>query len=266
VEHLLHQSPRQHGIEVTRWRLADVGRALSWLAGCSVPGIYKVLKRLGFSRKQAQRFIHSPDPEYALKWRAILAAYQDAMEHPERVVLLFGDELTYRRRPEIRAMHQRRGRRQHRLAYRPAANTQTRLVAVVNAGTGQVTYRQRSKVGRWELAGFYEQVRLAYPHAQRLYLVLDNWPTHKHPLVLAAARRHGIRLLFLPTYASWLNPVERLWRWLRQDVLHCHPFCDDLQQLRDLTAHWLDRFQNGSRQLLYFIGLLTAEELNQNAC
>ncbi len=71
---------------------------------------------------------------------------------------------------------------------------------------------------------------------------------------------------FTPTYASWLNPVERLWRWLRQDVLHCHPFCDDLQQLRDLTAHWLDRFQNGSRQLLYFIGLLTAEELNLNAC
>lgn len=263
VAHLLHQSPRQHGIDVTRWRLVDVGRVLSWLTNRSLPGIYKVLKRLGFSRKQAQAFIRSPDAAYALKWRAILAAYQDAVEHPERAVLLFGDELTYWRRPAVRAMHQRRGQRQCRVYDRPGANTQTRIVAVVNACTGQVTYRQRSHVGRFELVAFYEQVRQDYPTVPRLYLVLDNWPTHKHPLVLEAAQHHALHLLFLPTYASWLNPIEKLWRWLRQDVLHCHPFADDLAQLRQAVTRWLDRFRSGSHYLLFFIGLLSRDELNQ---
>lgn len=180
-----------------------MGRVVSWLTRRSLPGIYKVLKRLGFSRKQAQAFIRSPDTAYALKWRAILAAYQDAVEHPEQAVLLFRDELTYWRRPAVRAVHQRRGQKQRRVVDRPGANTQTRLIAVVNACTGQVTYRQRSHVGRFELVAFYEQVRQDYPAVLRLYLVLDNWPTHKHPLVLEAAQHHALRLLFLPTYASW---------------------------------------------------------------
>jgi hypothetical protein len=75
VEMVLHQSPRQYGLKQTRWRLQDVGRALNWLEGLSEPGIYKVLKRLGFSRKQALNFIRSPDPNYRYKWQQILGAY-----------------------------------------------------------------------------------------------------------------------------------------------------------------------------------------------
>ena len=62
VEYLLHQSPRQYGLARTRWRIQDVGRALRWLEGCSESGMYKALKRLGFSRNRAMNFIHSPDP------------------------------------------------------------------------------------------------------------------------------------------------------------------------------------------------------------
>ena len=27
-----------------------------------------------------------------------------------------------------------------------------------------------------------------------------------------------IEPVWLPTYAPWLNPIEKLWRWLRQEV------------------------------------------------
>lgn len=96
---VLHRSPPEFGIQRVRWRLQDVGRALAWLEGCSEPGIYKVLKRLGFSRKQGLGFIHSPDPEDHAKWKRILQAYEEAMYHPETTAILFMDELTYYRRP-----------------------------------------------------------------------------------------------------------------------------------------------------------------------
>ncbi|OIO94849.1 MAG: hypothetical protein AUK03_06250 [Anaerolineae bacterium CG2_30_64_16] len=79
------QTPRTYCIPRTHWRFQDVGRALAWLNGVSEPGIYKVLKRLGFSRKQALHFVVRPDPDYHAKWRAILATFQEACEQPDQV-------------------------------------------------------------------------------------------------------------------------------------------------------------------------------------
>ncbi|MBE2197018.1 MAG: transposase, partial [Anaerolinea sp.] len=43
--------------------------------------------------------------------------------------------------------------------------------------------------------------------------------------------------LFLPTYASWLNPIEKLWRWLRADVLYNHDLAHDLDTRPDESGH-----------------------------
>jgi hypothetical protein len=211
VEYLLHQSPRRYGLKRSRWRLQDMGRVLKWLEGCTDTGIYKVLKRLGFSREKALYFIHSPDPEYRAKWEQILSAYQEALTHPEEVILLFQDEFSYYRRSDIRQSWQRRGRRQQRRRQRAGTNTKARITAVLNALTGQVLYRQRYKIGQKGLIEFYGQIRAAYPLLNRIYLVQDNWPIHKLPSVLQVARDNHMTLLFLPTYASWLNPIEKLW-------------------------------------------------------
>lgn len=257
VEQVLHGPPHVYGLRRSRWRLQDVRRALHWLAGVSEPGIYKVLKRLGFSRKQAQNFIHSPDPDYHAKWRAILQAFWAAAERPGQVEILFLDELTYYRRPTKAPAYHRRGQSQPKAQEAARANTQTRLVAVLNGWTGRVTYLQRSRIGHQALIAFAAQVRAAYPQAQTVYLVQDNWPTHKLPEVLHALVQHGLTPLFLPTYASWLNPIEKLWRWLKQDILHLHTWADDLDRLRQQVIEFLDQFAHGSESLLRYVGLLS---------
>lgn len=256
MEWVLHQSPWRYGIRRARWRLQDVGRAIGWLDGVSEPGIYKVLKRLGFSRKQALNFIHSPDPEFHAKWRAILQAYKEALEHPDEVVILFQDELTYYRQPSKASAYHRRGKGQPRARQEPGSNTQTRIAAVLNGVTGRVTYVQRSKVGVAALVLFYEQVRAAYPETKVIYLVQDNWPVHKLPEVLQAAATQRLTPLFLPTYATWLNPIEKLWRWLKQEVLHLHELAHDLPRLRQQVRDFLDQFVSGSDALLRYVGLL----------
>ena len=234
---------------------------LQWLNGFSEPGIYKLLKRLGFSRKRALNFIQSPDPEYRAKWQRILVAYQQAYEHPDKVILLFQDEFTYYRQPSLGGAWQERGKKQPLAQQQPGYNTKTRLAAILNAVTGQVTYVQRSKVGNDELAKFYAQVRAAYPAAEIIYLVQDNWPVHKTPTVLDAAEENRLTVLFLPTYASWLNPIEKLWRWLKQEILHLHRHADDLAQLRQEVRDFLDQFAGGSLELLHYVGILSKEEL-----
>jgi transposase len=67
----------------------------------------------------------------------------------------------------------------------------------------------------------------------------------------------AVQVVPLPTYASWLNPIERLWRWLKQDVLHMHPFGEDWSELQATVQSFLERLTSGSRQLLRYTGLLS---------
>jgi transposase len=201
-------------------------------------------------------FIHSPDPAYRAKWTAILRAFTDAVEHPDEAVLVFLDEVSYYRQPTSACAYHPSGKQLPYAQQVARANTRTRIVAVLNALSGQVTYLQRSKIGSTALQAFYATVRATYPHAKRLYVVQDNWPVHKLPEVLHAMQDHTITPLFLPTYASWLNPIEKLWRWLRQDILHLHPLAQDLDTLRAHVCTFFDAFATGSDAVLRYVGLL----------
>ncbi len=145
LERCLSSSPRKHSLRRTRWRLADIGQTVSWLVGKSVAGISRLLRRLGFSRKQAQKFARSPDPLYDTKWRAILRAYAQMVAQPGQVVLLFMDEVSYYRQPSPAPAYHRQGPTQPRAQQAPRANTQTRVVASLDANSGQVVYQQRNQ-------------------------------------------------------------------------------------------------------------------------
>ena len=216
-----------------------------------------MLKRLGFSRNRALNFIRSPDPEYRAKWQAVLRAFMEAVSHSDKVVILFLDELTYYRQPSKAPAYHASGKSQPQAIQVATYNTKTRLVAVMNAISGQVDYMQRSMIGKAALVAFYDQVRAAYPHAEKIYIVQDNWPVHKLHEPMQAMRDHNLTPLFLPTYASWLNPIEKLWRWLKQEVLHLHRFAHLLERLRQCVNEFLDQFHSGSDRLLRYVGLLS---------
>lgn len=81
-------------------------------------------------------------------------------------------------------------------------------VASSSATTGQVTGRCYERHRRKEFLAFLSVLERRYP-TQEIHLVLDNYHTHKHPLVDAwLAERPRFRLHFTPTSASWLNQVE----------------------------------------------------------
>ncbi len=60
----LRRSPREFGIDRSRWTLAALGQACPSLGGMSERGILDVVHRLGFRFKRGQPWIHSPDPLY----------------------------------------------------------------------------------------------------------------------------------------------------------------------------------------------------------
>jgi len=62
--------------------------------------------------------------------------------------------------------------------------------------------------------------------------------------------------VWLPTYAPWLNPIKKSWRWLRDNVLALHRLADDWDAPLARVAAFLDQFADESDALLHYVGLL----------
>jgi transposase len=99
-------------------------------------------------------------------------------------------------------------------------------------------------------------VRKSQPPVSEINLIWDCWSCHFHPEVQLAASKAGITLIPLPTYAPWENPIEKLWRWLCQEVLHMHDCADAWRTLWERVDNFLQQFENGSQALLQYVGLL----------
>jgi transposase len=186
----------------------------------------------------------------------IAAALEHAEHCPGRAVVLFQDEASFYRQPSQGWLWAWMGRRQPRMPWASRANTLVRLAGCLNAHTGDTHYLQASKITVPRLIESYRQLLAAYPEALMIYLVQDNWPVHSHPKVKAFWEAHPrLVVLFLPTYAPRLNPVEKVWRWLRQTLSHAHPYCDDFRQFKAQLARCLAESQACPAVIRRYCGL-----------
>lgn len=179
-----------------------------------------------------------------------------ARRFPERVRLLYADEVGCYRQPTLADRYAGHPH-EPRAPLSQRNNTRWRIGGALDVASGQVTYVQGAVVGVAALCALLEQVRARYPD-QILVLAWDNWPVHRHATVLACAARLRIHLKWLPTYAPWTNPVERVWRKLAAEVLHLHRHAvpDDWHGLVRRVQAWLDAAQQPSEALLRYTGLL----------
>lgn len=250
----VRQDPATRGCDRARWRLADLRAALPWLADYTDSGVAKALHRLGVRLKRGRLRLHSPDPDYQAKRDRIDRTLARARTDPDRVALYYGDEMSCYRQPSL-ADRWFPVREEPTAELSHQSNTRHRVGGAVEAVTGRVVRVSGHKIGVAKLTELLRELRAADPD-RTLVLVWDNWSIHRHHTVVAEARRQRIRLVWLPTYAPWLNPIEKLWRWLKQEVLHHHRLADDWETLTHRIDRFLDQFTSGSDALLRYVGLM----------
>lgn len=142
------------------------------------------------------------------------------------------------------------------MRYSHRSNTRMRVVGFLEACTGQVLAWDMSQVTVGEMARCISRISAGLAHKKVIYIVWDNWLVHAHPTVQEALQRDSrIRVLALPTYAPWLNNIEKFWRLLRQHVAHAHPWSDDFTQFRQGIRGKIRQYLNGSQELLQYVGL-----------
>jgi len=294
ILHTVRREPSSFGESRSRWSLSLIADVCEWLQVNTPSGLSKLLKRLGISCKRGRNYVHSPDPYYQQKMDLITQCLLKAWYAPEEYALLYQDEFTIYRQPTLARDYEEMGKPQPLARMSHKSDTEFRGMGALNAITGQVTYHQASKANIRQLTESYYMIAEDYPMLKTIYMVQDNWPVHFHPDLLihlqpqefqfpvytpdnwpdepsprairdaekrrargdAEYARLPIQILQLPTYASWANPIEKLWRWVRQTIIHLHRLSDEWPKLKQRVYDSILSFRDGSNELLRYVGLL----------
>ena len=276
------QDPGSVNEHQTRWTLRSLGQVVPWLEGLSLPGIHQIFSRLGLSYKRAREYLRSPDTDYAEKLSRIKQALEEARENPETCVVVYQDEFGFNLQPRVAKDWAETGTKcpLARQSYLPEETCYG--IGALNPHTGDVVYQQVKSCTVVALHTFYTQICQRYPNAERIYLIQDNRAIHFHANLRAAllpqttrfvrptppnwsekpSKKIGtleklpIEILQLPTYACWTNPIEKLWRWARQAVIHLHRLSNDWTALQEKVSDFMEQFKGGSQELLHYVGLL----------
>lgn len=241
-----------------RWTLDRIRDTFDFLADYSLSGVWRWLRdRVGVKLRGAKVQQYSPDPQYLSKLDRLLECLAKVHKNPFEHVVLFLDEVGFSRWPEPAADWCLEPPAAPPLADRQQSNNGLwRLIGAMNACSGRVTYLDGYVVGRAKVLQMYERLHRQYRRARKIYVVQDNWSIHTHEDVLGGLQQWPrIEPVWLPTYAPWLNPIEKLWRWLKTDVLRLHRQAHSFERLKQTVFDFLDQFTQGSNRLLEYVGL-----------
>ena len=190
--------------DATHWST----RSLAKTAGLSRSSIGRIWRAFGLKPHRSESFKLSTDPLLIEKVRDIVGLY---LNPPDRALVLCVDE-----KPQIQALD----RSQPILPLRPGQierrthdyvrHGTTSLFAALDVKSGKIIAENHRRHRGIEFRKFLDTIDRNVPQYLEVHLVLDNYGTHKTPLIQRWLLRHPrFHLHFTPKGASWINQVER---------------------------------------------------------
>jgi transposase len=213
LKRLLTQPPTEEGYDFTRWTTPRLAEHLKRERGLEVhpETVREALRRLRFSWTRPRRVL-AEDPQYAERIGELDRAIAEA--GPETTVL-FEDETELRRFPPLRKAWMPIGE-QHSVAV-PEQNGKFALYGVLDALTGETITAPYPK-GRSDYTRAFLGRVLARVEG-RILLIWDRARWHTSGAVRDWIAEHErLEVVLLPKRAARDNPVEDLWRHLKNTV------------------------------------------------
>lgn len=204
IEAVIVQTLESAPANATHWSSRGMAKA----SGVSTSTVQRIWRAFGLQPHRIETFKLSTDPLFVAKVRDVVGLY---MAPPERAIVLCVDE-----KSQIQALD----RSQPMLPMRPGQPARmshdykrhgtTSLFAALDIATGAVIGKCYTRHRAREFRKFLDEIEANVPDDLDVHLVMDNYATHKTPLIrnwLAKRPRWHVHLT--PTSASWLNQVER---------------------------------------------------------
>lgn len=195
--------------DATHWS----SRSMARQSGLSVSTVQRIWRAFGLQPHRLESFKLSTDPDFVAKVRDVVGLY---VTPPAHAIVLCVDE-----KSQIQALD----RSQPLLPMRPGQPARrshdykrhgtTSLFAALDIATGHVIGKCYPRHRATEFRKFLDEIEANVPADLDVHLVMDNYATHKTPLIRNwLARRPRWHVHLTPTSSSWLNQVERFFALL----------------------------------------------------
>jgi transposase len=90
---------------------------------------------------------------------------------------------------------------------------------------------------------FFNKIEEAYPDKRRMHVFCDNAPYYRNKAVREYLKGSKIELHFLPPYSPNLNPIERLWKWMKERVVY-NTYYEHFENFKDAVFGFFSLLSN----------------------
>jgi transposase len=245
VAEVIQKTTQEKPANATHWST----RTMAAASGLSEASVRRIWHANGLKPHRVKTFKISHDVRFAEKLNAIVGLY---LHPPEHAIVLCADEKSQiqaldRTQPGLPIKKGRCGTMTHDYKRNGTAT----LFAAMNTFDGTVISLCDDRHRHQEWLKFLRVIDEVTSPKKDLYLIVDNYATHKHPKVKRWLNRHPrFHIHFTPTSTSWLNMVERFFRDLTQNRLRRGVF-HDAEELIMAIGEYIDKHNQSPKPFVW---------------
>ena len=252
---LIEAGPSAAGYSAGAWRTPLVQQLIldRFQVLYNVFYLAQLLKALGFSWQKAKFVSDHLDEAKRQQWRAHTWPHILRVARRSGALVLFGDEASFPQWGTLSYTWARRG--QQPVVQTSGKRKGYKVFGLIDYFTGRFfhqghTGRLNSAAYTEFLTGVLEQTR------QPLILIQDGARYHTSAETKGFFQQHATRLevFQLPTYSPDYNPIEKLWKKLKEAETHLHYF-PTCAALTVKVEQALVKFANAPQEILALCGL-----------
>jgi transposase len=182
----------------------------------TVPGLRNWLQRHGFSYKKPAVVPGKANKEQQQKWLADYEKLRQRLSGDETICFIDGVHPTHNVQPAYGWI--KKGVRKEIPAN--TGRSRLNLSGAIDVISHHVVMQEDQTLNAESTIRFFQKIEEAYPCKQKVHVFCDNAPYYRNKAVKQYLTSSKIVLHFLPPYSPNLNPIERLWKWMKERVIY----------------------------------------------
>lgn len=243
--------PVDHGLPGHGWTL---NKLQQWVAqrlqrAVSRGQLRALLKRSGLSWKKCKKVLKKANPaKRAAFVKQVAALFQQMCQ--DEVLLIYIDEAHIHRDMDLGYTWARVGQAAYRLSDCASLAERINWYGAYDFAQGRCLIWNEGNCNTEHTITFLERV-VAWigPTDKRIVLIWDGASYHRSTLVRDAATELTLDIVPLPGYSPDLNPIEGLWKWLREEVTQHHSY-PNLRALFDACIAFIARINRDPLRII----------------